>query len=123
MLSCSINSKGLSSRESKRNATPQSDDVADRQNGGTPSSDSLLNLAAATHTIDDDSFFDHLPVLLQEVVEKLGRLLDLEAESITAVGELDAAAATTATIPAILEAEPGLENVCPSLHLLLVEHI
>lgn len=110
--------KALSSRESnRRNATPLSDEAtADRQTPdatqSTPNSDNLLNLdpTSSTNTIEDDAFFEGLPVLVQDVTDKLSRLLDLEAESI-AVGDMPFNPPADEGITAVAEADPGLQTV------------
>jgi hypothetical protein len=114
--------KACSSRESnRRNATPQSDEVnnaanPDRQTPDTmritPNSDSLMNLGATSRpgSVEDDAFFQGLPVLIQEVTDKLSHLLMLEAESI-AVGDLPCNPPAAVGITTVPDADPGLETV------------
>ena len=119
---CSVTGKALGSREfNRRNATPLSDEAnADRQTPdamrSTPNSDNLLNLVptSSANTIEDDAFFEGLPVLVQDVTDKLSHLLEVEAESI-AVGDLPLNPPATEGIATVPEADPGLETVlCPS---------
>lgn len=78
----------------------------------TPNSGNILNLGqtSATNTIEDDAFFEGLPVLVQEVTDKLSHLLDLEAESI-AVGDLPFNPPASQGIASVAEADPQVETV------------
>lgn len=90
-------------RRTDRNATPPVDDVADKTTVLPPDSPGTPPLPAADstggNTIEDDAFFEHFPPLLQEVGEKLSKLLDIEAEAVQVAAALGPAASMHAPLP------------------------
>lgn len=79
-------------RRSDRNMTPPIDEAASKPTAVPPDSPGTPPLAAPAsvggNTIEDDAFFEHLPSLLQDVSDKLTKLLDLEADAVQAAAAL-----------------------------------
>lgn len=90
-------------RRPERNTTPPVDGVADKTAVMAPDSPGTPPLPAAAttggNTIEDDAFFEHIPQLLQEVGEKLAKLLDVEAEAVQAAAALGPAASLQPPLP------------------------
>lgn len=106
-------------RRSDRNATPPVDEAAEKaaplppESPGTPPL--LPGGALAGNTIEDDTFFEHLPGLLQEIGERLTKLLVIEADAVQAAAALGPAASMQPPVAresvVALDVEP-LEQVC-----------
>eukprot|EP00892_Ulva_mutabilis_P008516 jgi/Ulvmu1/6036/UM027_0012.1 len=103
----------LTGRRTDRNMTPPADEAADKATAQRPQSPGTPPLALAGgpggNTIEDDTFFEHLPDMLAEIGEKLTQLLDIESHAVrtAAAAGLEGAALTVAArdSEAVLDAE------------------
>ena len=92
LCTCSMAKRVFNSRESKRfsDSRKAAEATAAQSEDNLADSDAqVLTPASGHNTIDDDTFFDKLPALVADTGDKLAKLLQLEAESLASLTELE----------------------------------
>ena len=86
----SVFRKAVNSRDGKRGPSPKQPEGAPLDTEAADAAAGLQLPSGHTNTIDDEAFFENLPSLLADVNDRLGKLMDLEGESLQKLAKLDA---------------------------------